>query len=418
MRRIYVLALLLITIPSASSAADGFYLRNQDRVVFYGDSITEQRLYTTFVETYVVTRFPKMPITFVHSGWGGDRVSGGGGGPIDLRLKRDVFAYKPTVMTIMLGMNDGSYQSFNESIFNTYSKGMENIVAKVKEAFPQIRITLIQPSPFDDVTRKPGFDKGYNDVLVRFGEFLKGLASRTNIDVADMNTPVVEATKKAFAIDPKEAVGLNPDRVHPGPGGQLLMAAALLDAWHAPAVVSDVEIEVEGVSVESEAKNAKVSELRLEGGKLSWSQLDEALPFPIDYSDKATALALRASDIVDQLNKQTLEVEGLAADKYVLKIDGSVIGHFTKQELAEGINLATMKTPMVEQARKVHELTIKHNEVHFRRWRSVEVSFQDLDSPHIAKALAELDAFEGDLVKDQRETAQPKSHKFELEPEN
>src|SRR3954463_13859667 len=84
--------------PVVAADEEPFYLKDGDRVVFYGDSITDQRLYTTYVETYVVTRFPKADITFVHSGWGGDRVGGGGGGRIDKRLKRDVFAYKPTVM--------------------------------------------------------------------------------------------------------------------------------------------------------------------------------------------------------------------------------------------------------------------------------------------------------------------------------
>ena len=54
-----------------------FYLKNGDRVVFYGDSITDQRRYTQIVETYVVTRFPNPDVTFVNSGWGGDRVDGG-----------------------------------------------------------------------------------------------------------------------------------------------------------------------------------------------------------------------------------------------------------------------------------------------------------------------------------------------------
>src|ERR1044071_638543 len=76
--------LALSTLVSAQEKP--FYLKAGDRVVFYGDSITDQRLYTTFTETYVVTRFPKMPIDFIHSGWGGDRVKGGGGGPIDVRL--------------------------------------------------------------------------------------------------------------------------------------------------------------------------------------------------------------------------------------------------------------------------------------------------------------------------------------------
>src|SRR6516162_6961650 len=104
-RDIAVLIALCALSLTDAVAQEAFYLKNGDRVVFYGDSITDQRLYTTFVESYVVTRFPKLNVTFIHSGWGGDRVTGGGGGKIDLRLNRDVISYKPTVVTVMLGMN-------------------------------------------------------------------------------------------------------------------------------------------------------------------------------------------------------------------------------------------------------------------------------------------------------------------------
>src|SRR5437763_17669 len=147
-RLILPLVLLLVALGSAARAQGGFALRDGDRVVFYGDSITDQRLYTTFVEDYVVTRFPHMNVRFVHSGWGGDRVTGGGGGPIDLRLDRDVIAYKPTVMTIMLGMNDASYRPFDQAIFDTYANGYRHIIEKMKAAIPNLRFTLIQPSPF------------------------------------------------------------------------------------------------------------------------------------------------------------------------------------------------------------------------------------------------------------------------------
>src|SRR5437667_9643099 len=115
--------LCLVAFVALHAGAGSFALKDGDRVVFYGDSITDQRLYTTFTETYVITRFPKLDVTFVHSGWGGDRVTGGAGGPIDVRLRRDVVAYKPTALTIMLGMNDGSYRAFDQKIFDTYAEG-------------------------------------------------------------------------------------------------------------------------------------------------------------------------------------------------------------------------------------------------------------------------------------------------------
>src|SRR6266853_2365242 len=91
----------------AQQAPPSFALKDGDRVVFYGDSITEQKLYTSDVEEFVLTRFPQWRVSFTHSGVGGDKVSGGRAGPVELRLERDVFAYQPTVVTVMLEMNDG-----------------------------------------------------------------------------------------------------------------------------------------------------------------------------------------------------------------------------------------------------------------------------------------------------------------------
>ncbi len=136
--------LIVLALPAVLAVSNlhadpekGFFLKNGDRVVFYGDSITDQRLYTSFVETYVLTRFPTMDVTFVHSGWGGDTVAGGKtSGSIDNRLERDVFVYKPTVMTVMLGMNDGRYRPFDQQLFDAYRTGNGIHRGKGEEAFP------------------------------------------------------------------------------------------------------------------------------------------------------------------------------------------------------------------------------------------------------------------------------------------
>jgi lysophospholipase L1-like esterase len=390
-------------------------LKEGDRVVFYGDSITDQRLYTTFVETYAVTRFPRLKIWFVHSGVGGDRVTGGWAGPIDVRLPRDVIAYKPTVMTIMLGMNDASYQGWDDAIFKTYSTGYQHIIETTRHALPGIRITVIQPSPFDDVTRPPSIDDGYNALLVRYGQFVKELGDREQLLVADLNAPVVSMLEKAEAEDGELAKKIIEDRVHPGPGGHLIMAEALLKAWNAPDTVAAVEIDAAAGRV-AHADNAQVKDLKA-GSSLTWSETDGALPMPLDMEDKLVALSLRSSDFIAALDQEPLKVTGLSAANYTLTIDGEKVGEFTKAQLEEGVNLATLPTPMAKQASKVHDLTLKHNDIHFARWRDVQITLQNYKFAGEKAAADSLDKLEEQIVQQQRATAQPKVRHFELAQE-
>src|SRR5256885_14900186 len=65
-------ALLLVLAQGMRSGAGDFLIRDGDRVVFLGDSITEQRLYTTYLEAYALTRHPDWKLSFRNAGWGGD----------------------------------------------------------------------------------------------------------------------------------------------------------------------------------------------------------------------------------------------------------------------------------------------------------------------------------------------------------
>ena len=155
-------ALTVFCLSATASPPPGFYLHDGDTVVFYGDSITSHLLYSIYTEGYVSARFPQLHVRFVHSGWRGDRVSGGAGGTIDQRLQRDVIAYHPTVVTILLGMNDGEYQPFNAQLFEKYAQGYRHIIEYLRKELPQVRITLLKPTPYDDVTRPPDFNGGYD----------------------------------------------------------------------------------------------------------------------------------------------------------------------------------------------------------------------------------------------------------------
>jgi lysophospholipase L1-like esterase len=405
---------------------DPFWLHDNDTLVFYGDSITEQRLYTTFVETFVLTRYPKLNIHFVNAGWGGENAPGGNGGSADTRLTRDVIPYKPTVMTVMLGMNDGGYVELNDDRFNRYKAGMEHILQVTKQAFPNLRVTLIEPSPYDDITQPEQFPGGYNDVLVAYGQYVADLAKRNGMLLADMNTPVVDMLKKANSLDPNGARALIPGRIHPAAGGHLIMAEALLKAWNASPLVSAVEIDAASKQIKR-ADNTTVSKLTADA-TVAWSQLDNSLPMIVSLRDRSLPinarrpaatmdLALKASDFMEALDQETLRVTSLPAAKYVLKINGDTVGSFTREQLAEGVNLAALPTPMAKQTLRVHILTLKRGEIHEFRWKQMQVPLREDNLTRLPGALDTLDSLENEIAARQRAAAQPVPCSYELIPE-
>jgi lysophospholipase L1-like esterase len=398
-------------------AADqpSFYLHDGDRVVFYGDSITDQRLYTVFVEAFVVTRFPKLNVAFRHAGWSADTVDGGYGGNLATRVERDVSSFSPTVVTVMLGMNDGGYRPFDAERFEHFQSGYAKLVQALREKNPNVRITSIQPSPYDDVTRPPEFPGGYNGVLMQYGEFLQTFAKKNHLDLADLNQPVVAALDRANKADPQNAAKIIPDRVHPSDAGHLLLAAALLHAWNAPATVTDVAIDAETREV-VRSRNAKVQMSQAKG--ISWTQDDEALPMAGGIAetknDPEVLLAKRSASMTDTLNREMLAVTGLPEGVYGLRIDGDDIGRFTSARLNSGVNLAEFDTPMSRQSAEVLLLTLKHNHIHHVRSRFVEYLLANDPVAHKNVVAIDLAALETELIQLQRATAIPRRHRFEL----
>jgi lysophospholipase L1-like esterase len=413
---IHVLVLTLAALVAAAPApASSFHLRSGDRVVFYGDSITDQRLYTSFVETFVLTRFPAMDVRFVHSGWGGDRVTGGQGGRVDVRLQRDVVAHRPTVVTVMLGMNDGRYRPFEQELYDRFVEGYERLIRTLRTELPQARLTLIQPSPYDDITRPPFEGGSYNQVMLRFGAVVKRVAAREHLTFADFNADLLRVLQKMNAEDPKVALKLIPDRVHPTAAGHLVMAASLLKAWRAPALVTAVELDAAKGRLVA-ATNTRVTELARGDGGLRWSQLDGALPMPIDAADPVTEMATEAAGLVQSLDQQPFKVTGLGPGAYALRIDDQQVGVFRGPELARGMNLAVLPTPMLKQASDVHDLTLKHNDIHFTRWRYIQTRLERDGAQRTAAALDALDTLEQEIIERQHTTARPRLRRWELVP--
>ena len=254
-----------------------FDLHDGNRVTFYGDSITEQRQYTVDVEEYVLTRFPNWKVSFYNAGVSVDKVSGGSAGPVDLRLRRDVFDAHPDVVTVMLGMNDMYYRPDDAGIYSTYTDGYRHIVESLQKNLGKTRITLIAPSPYDDVTREPMPGGGYGSTLTKYSSFVSSLSRERHTQLADFNAPVTQFLQTLKQQNPVLATQLIPDRIHPQQAGHWLMAESLLKTCKEPALASSVSFDAASKDG-AEAQNTVLPGLRKTQTVLSWTQRDG--PFP------------------------------------------------------------------------------------------------------------------------------------------
>ena len=111
--RLAVLAVLLALASARPAPADEFPLKDGDVWVMAGDSITAQHLHTNYMEAFCYARYPKLTFRIRNSGVGGNKVP-------DLinRFDYDVAAWKPTIVSVELGMNDKGQFTTDQYIEN------------------------------------------------------------------------------------------------------------------------------------------------------------------------------------------------------------------------------------------------------------------------------------------------------------
>ena len=198
-----------------------------------------------------------------------------------------------------------------------------------------------------------------------------------------------------------------------GASGHLLIAQAVLQAWHAPALVSAVEINaLHGIIIRSENTNVR----DLENGRvIAWSQDDRALPVAIDFKEPAIAATVAGSEFVRLLDQETLRITGMAAERYRLTIDGKPQGEFHRDQLDRGLTLSLMATPMWKQSMEVYALTRRQEEFDASRRQLLAVSVPERRAQWKSEWEA-LDNAEAAFAASLRSKARPKTHDYELQP--
>lgn len=351
-------------------------LQDGDTFVFLGDSITHQRLYTQYVEDFFYQRFPERRIRFHNAGVGGAKAW-----DALARVSRDVTAYEPRYVSVLLGMNDGTYQPFNQEVFATYKRDMTELLAKITAsgATP----ILMSPTMFDARAarlrpnarrpRNPEMLAEYNSVLAYYGRWLQDVAVESGASYVDMFSLLNGLTIDAREKDP--AFTLIKDAIHPDAPGQVVMAFAMIDDLGLRSQVSNIRIQPNTKGgFKANAVGGEVQNLTGTSDRIEFDWTAKALPWVLPEEAQP---GVKLLNLGHKASKEGLEVHGLASGSYEVVIDDVVIGSYVDVTLSRHIELQNnTTTPQYQQALQVAMLNKKKNEGPVRQLRDGWRKFQ------------------------------------------
>ncbi len=379
MRRTLCLFLLLLGLALHAAPL----LQEGDRMVFCGDSITDQMIYTRLVMDYLALRYPGVHVVFYNTGISGSTAGGWKGGFAD-----HVLALKPTVVSICLGMNDGEYKPFDQQIADGYAANMSDLVRQAKGG--GAKVVLLTPGVIDDDTINPTRGKGiYNDTLGKLATTIEGLAAREGAPVFNIHTLMLDVETRAKAATP--GFTMIPDGVHPAPPGHVLMAYGLLKALDLLTPAASVTVDT--ATRTTVPARCTVTDLNVTADKVTFTRTDAALPTYLP-PEAVTALG-KLTPVLAELNDYRLTVTGLAAGTWALTVEKDAVGTFTADELAHGVNLGLLPGPWTRLAKTVDDRASLASRQYYRVYHGLGArhfpQVADADTPTLQALTGEME---------------------------
>ena len=333
MNCVRLIALALLTgVGALTASAKEALVQQGDMVAVVGDSITEQKQYSVFIEDYLLMCQPAEKLRIAQFGWGGETAAG-----FEKRMKNDMLRFEPELITTCFGMNDGGYGPLTPERAELYRASQQKIVDKAKKA--NVRAIVIGSPGCVDTNkfRGPKLAGVYNKTLGELRDIAREVAETNQVAFADVHTPMVDAMNAA-----KEKYGAEyhvggADGVHPDANGHLVMAYAFLKALGCDGDIGTIKVDLASGKATAEHGHKVLSALK---GKVEI----ESTRYPFCFygdpkSTSATSGIIEFVPFNEELNRFTLIVENAPADTCEVTW-GSSSKHFSREQLAKGINLA------------------------------------------------------------------------------
>jgi lysophospholipase L1-like esterase len=320
--------------PVKAPRPAGLLLRAGDRLAICGDSITEQKMYSRIIETYLTVAVPELGIQVRQFGWSGEVAPG-----FLARMTNDCLRFHPTVATTCYGMNDHGYRPYEDSIGQRYRQTSDQIVRAFKAA--GARVVLGSPGcvgkipPWSQSRNSTVEDLNLN--LCQLRNIDLELARQEGVAFADVFWPMLTGGYAARQKYGQEYALAGKDGVHPGWAGHLVMAYAFLHALGLPGEIGTFTVDLgeakAAVSEGHEVISFSQGELRIKSRRY---------PFCTGTGDSAKDDNMRSGSALvpfnAELNRLKLAVKNAPASQYRVTW-GAESRTYSAQTLAEGINL-------------------------------------------------------------------------------
>ena len=313
----------------------GLYLKEGDRLAICGDSITEQKMYSRLIETYLTACVPQLKVTCRQFGWSGEKADGFAG-----RMKNDVLRFMPTIATTCYGMNDHRYVPYTDEIGAGYVRNQQETVRQFKEA--GVRVVLGSPGTIGKmpswVKTATGTKEDLNLSLLRLRNHDLEIAAKEGVRFADVYWPMLTGGFTAQQKYGADYMMSGKDGVHPGWAGQTVMAYAFLKAL-------GLDGEIGKISWDAAAGTATGSdghEMRgaAEGGvKFKSTRYPFCVPDGDVTRDDSIKSAAALIPFHETLNRFTLVLTNAESPNYTVTW-GGITKSWPKADLEKGINLA------------------------------------------------------------------------------
>lgn len=335
--------------PRKAPESRGLLLRKNDRLAIIGDSITEQKMYSRILETYLTACTPELGITVRQYGWGGETAEG-----FKNRMVNDALRFKPTIATTCYGMNDHKYRAYDEANGQWYRDNQLAIVRAFKAS--GARFVLGSPGC---VGRKVPWSKSDSEAmnlnLCELRNIDIDIARQEQVAFADVFWPMLTLGWKASSQFGENYAIAGKDAVHPGWAGHVVMAAAFLQALGVDGDLGTFTVDL-GSGRATATGGHKVVSSR--GGELTLKSTQYPFCAPAGGlgDDNSMRSGMALTDFQSRFNRLRLVARNATARSYRVSW-GTETKTVGGQQLEEGVNLTTLfdKTPFDDAFKRLDE---------------------------------------------------------------